>query len=81
MYGELKVTMMVESGKIVDVKLYIPPGMEINGFSGEANVITSLIGHKFSEESLNLLELHVGGLENDKDKFVTECLKQVVASA
>lgn len=79
--GEVKVTMVVEGGRIIDVILYVPPGLAANGFTGEASVVTSLIGHKFSEYSLQTLEHLLGGLENEKDRFVTECLKQVMIAA
>lgn len=78
--GDLKVTLTVEHGKISDVTLYVPPGFTSSGFTGEANVITTLVGHKFSEETLNRLEILLGGLASDKDRFVTECLKQVMTS-
>ncbi|EFA10961.1 lipoyl amidotransferase LIPT1, mitochondrial [Tribolium castaneum] len=77
---DLKVTMVVEGGKISDVNLYVPPGLVANGFSGNVNVITSLIGHKFSEEALDNLEWSLGALGSDKDKFVTDCVKQVMQS-
>nr|AFI81409.1 lipoate protein ligase [Phyllotreta striolata] len=77
---DLKVTMEVENGKISDVVLYIPPGLSTSGFSGNANVITSLIGHSFSDEALSGLEMMIGGLVSEKDRFVSECLKQVMIS-
>ena len=72
--------MVVENGKISDVNLFLPPGLAANGFSGNVNVITSLIGHKFSEEALDNLEWSVGTLISDKDKFVTDCVRQVMQS-
>ncbi|KAJ8923477.1 hypothetical protein NQ315_010055 [Exocentrus adspersus] len=77
---DLKVTMTVEQGKIVDVTLFVPQNISPEGFAGEANVVTSLIGQRFSEEALNSLEVLLSGLVNDKDKFVTECLRQVMSS-
>ncbi|XP_063928503.1 lipoyl amidotransferase LIPT1, mitochondrial-like [Zophobas morio] len=77
---DLRVTMVVENGKISDVNLFLPPGLAANGFSGNVNVITSLIGHKFSEEALDNLEWSVGTLISDKDKFVTDCVRQVMQS-
>ncbi|CAH0561865.1 unnamed protein product [Brassicogethes aeneus] len=77
---DLKITLTVESGLIADVSLYVPPGLSSSGFAGEANVITHLKGQRFEEEVFNNLELSLGGLVNDRDKFVTECLKQVVTS-
>ncbi|KAJ8983438.1 hypothetical protein NQ317_013200 [Molorchus minor] len=75
---DLKITMTVECGKISDISLYIPPGLSSSGFSGNANVISSLIGHKFSEEALNILENLLGGYVDEKEKFVSECLKQLL---
>lgn len=77
---DLKVTMVVEAGKISDVNLYVPPGLVANGFSGNVNVITSLIGHRFSEEALDNLEWSLGALISDKDRFVTDCVRQVMQS-
>ncbi|CAH1103532.1 unnamed protein product [Psylliodes chrysocephalus] len=77
---DLKVTLVVEHGKISDISLYVPPGLSANGFSGNANVITSLIGHTFSDDALNSLESMIGGLVSEKDRFVSECLKQVMTS-
>lgn len=76
----LKVTMTVDQGRIDDVKLFIPPGLSSTGFTGEASVITNLKGQKFTQDALNSWELLLGSLVNDKDKFVTECLKQVMTS-
>ncbi|XP_056646874.1 lipoyltransferase 1, mitochondrial isoform X2 [Diorhabda sublineata] len=77
---DLRVTMVVENGKINDISLYVPPGISSQGFSGNVNVITSLIGHKFSEATLGSLEMMISGLVNEKDRFVSECLKQVMTS-
>ncbi|XP_057651393.1 lipoyltransferase 1, mitochondrial isoform X2 [Diorhabda carinulata] len=77
---DLRVTMVVENGKINDISLYVPPGISSQGFSGNVNVITSLIGHKFSEDTLGSLEMMISGLVNEKDRFVSECLKQVMTS-
>jgi len=80
----LRVTMIVEQGRVSDVTLYVPPGLSSTGFSGEAKVITSLKGHKFTEDAINSLEWSLSGSEyglvDDKDKFVTECVRQVMTS-
>ncbi|KAJ8945600.1 hypothetical protein NQ314_009125 [Rhamnusium bicolor] len=78
--GNVKVTMTVEHGRINDVTLFVPPSLYSSGFAGEADVVTSLIGQKFSEEALDGLEGLLSSLVNDKDRFVTECLKQVMTS-
>lgn len=76
--------MNVEQGRISDVTLYVPPGLSSTGFSGEAKVITSLKGHKFTEDAINSLEWSLSGSEyglvDDRDKFVTECVRQVMTS-
>lgn len=81
---DLCITVKVENGKISDVSLFIPPGLTSSGFSGEARVITSLKGHKFSEDALSSLEYYLRAGESDymddKDKFVTECVRQVMVS-
>jgi lipoyltransferase 1 len=77
---DLKVTMIVEGGKIMDVNLFVPPGLVASGFTGNVNVITSLVGHRFSEEALDNLEWSLGALISDKDKFVTDCVRQVMQS-
>lgn len=70
----LKFTMNIEQGRINDVVLYVP--------LGEKKVITSLKGQKFTEDIINCLEyaLSEDGLVDDKDKFVIECIRQVMAS-
>lgn len=78
--GDIKVTMTVEHGRISDVTLFVPPSLSPESFTGEVNVVTSLIGQKFSEEALNGLEGQLSSLVNEKDKFVTECLRQVMSS-
>ncbi|RZB39550.1 BPL LplA LipB domain containing protein [Asbolus verrucosus] len=77
---DLKIAMVVENGKITDVNLFVPPGLVTGGFSGDVNVITSLIGQKFSEDVLDNLEWSLGALVSDKDKFVTDCVRQVMTS-
>lgn len=74
---ELKVTMTVEYGKISDIKLYLPA---TNDFNGEFNVITNLKGQLFSVDTINNFDLTLGNIFNDKDKFVSECVKEVMTS-
>lgn len=76
----MKVTMIVEHGRICDVTVFVPAGLSPECFTREVNVVTHLIGQKFSEEALNGLEESLSGLLNEKDKFVTECLRQVMSS-
>ncbi|XP_028149815.1 lipoyltransferase 1, mitochondrial isoform X2 [Diabrotica virgifera virgifera] len=77
---DLKVNMVVENGKISDISLYVPPGLSSQGFSGNANVITSLIGHTYSEDAVHDLEMMINGLVNEKLRFGSEHLKQVMNS-
>lgn len=81
---DLCITLKVEHGRINDVTLFVPPGLTSSGFSGEAKVITSLKGQKFSEDAMTSLEWYLGVGENsysdDRDKFVTECFRQVMTS-
>lgn len=81
---DLSVTLIVEQGRVSDVTLSIPPGLSSTGFSGEAKVITSLKGHKFTEDTISSLEWSLSGTEyglaDDKDKFVTDCVRQVMTS-
>ncbi|CAG9828579.1 unnamed protein product [Diabrotica balteata] len=77
---DLKVNMVVEYGKISDISLYVPPGLSSQGLSGNANVITSLIGHTFSEDAVHDLEMMISGLINEKLRFGSEHLKQVMNS-
>ncbi|XP_076262298.1 lipoyl amidotransferase LIPT1, mitochondrial-like [Rhynchophorus ferrugineus] len=79
--AQLKVTMTVEKGKISDITLFVPYGFTALGFTGEAKVIHNLKGKKFSIEAFNDLEDSLGVLLDDRDKFVTECLKQVMTCA
>lgn len=54
---ELKITLFVEKGIIQNVTLTVPPGIKsANGFHGEARVVTSLRGRRFSEEAVFILE-------------------------
>ncbi|VEN61736.1 unnamed protein product [Callosobruchus maculatus] len=77
---DLLVTMKVEKGNIADVKLKLPNGLVPEGSCGEVKVVTTLIGHRFSVEALGKLSDLLNLAESERDRFVTECLKQVVGS-
>ncbi|KAB0800546.1 hypothetical protein PPYR_06286 [Photinus pyralis] len=81
--GDLRVTMVVEHGRISDITVQIPSGLS-TGFSGTANAITSLKYQKFSEDAINALQQSICGsgygLLDDKDKFGTDCVRQVMTS-
>ncbi|KAG5895055.1 hypothetical protein JTB14_021022 [Gonioctena quinquepunctata] len=81
MCEDLKVTMIVEHGKIIDLILYVPSGFLFDGSAGNANVIKSLVGHRFSEDAFSSLESLLDDLVSEEEKFVTQCLKQVMTSA
>lgn len=76
--GNLKITMTVENGRISDITMFVPYGFNSLGFTGEAKVIHELKGKKFSVEAFEDLEASLGSFLDEKDKFVTECLKQVM---
>lgn len=74
--GEVKVTMTVEYGKITDIVVCLPQAM-----ASEGTVVSGLIGQRFSEHVLYTLEQMLSNVKSDTDRFVTECLKQVMISA
>lgn len=53
-------TLTVDKGRIIDISLYLPPGVVSSGFSGTADVISNLKGQKFSEATLFSLEHSLG---------------------
>lgn len=80
---QLKITVQVKKGRVADVVLNIPAGLTATGLQGDVKVITSLKGCKFTEEAMCSLESSLAVdtvLAADKDKFVTECVKQVMTS-
>lgn len=72
--------MTVEEGKITDIVICLPPSMATEGLT-EGSVISGLIGQRFSEHALYTLEQLLSDVKSDTDRFVTECLKQVMISA
>ncbi|XP_017782287.1 PREDICTED: lipoyltransferase 1, mitochondrial-like [Nicrophorus vespilloides] len=78
--NELHVKVEVNTGKISDVTLFVPPGLTSSGFTGEAKVVTSLRGQKFSEAAINSFESILGVNNNEKEKFVTDCVREAVCS-
>lgn len=64
-------TLVVENGLICDISVYFPPGLSSSGFTGDADVMTSLRGQRFTEEALTCLENAFGGSCNKyTGKFV-----------
>ncbi|CAH1997812.1 unnamed protein product [Acanthoscelides obtectus] len=70
------VTMTVEKGNIAGVKLKLIPEEPCD----KVKVATTLIGHRFSIQALSKLSDLLNLAENGRDRFVTECLEQVVSS-
>ncbi|XP_066247294.1 lipoyl amidotransferase LIPT1, mitochondrial-like [Euwallacea similis] len=79
--GSLNVTMSVENGMISDITIYVPYEFNSFGFTGEANVIHSLKGMRFSVQAFRDLEESLDSLLDEKDRFVTECVRQVMTCA
>jgi lipoyltransferase 1 len=81
---ELSITIDVNKGVVEDVVLMVPPGLAAaKGFSGQAQVVTSLRGQRFSEEAITLLQKALGELESPeqtRNEFVVHCMRQVVTS-
>ncbi|KAJ8955722.1 hypothetical protein NQ318_008594 [Aromia moschata] len=73
--GDLKVVVVIENGKINNISVAFPSGHAEN-----VNNVADLQGQKFSEEALNRLESVLSNLVDDRDRFVTKCLKQIISS-
>ncbi|KAL1492718.1 hypothetical protein ABEB36_010933 [Hypothenemus hampei] len=77
----LNITISVENGLISDITVFVPYGFKSFGFTGEAKVIHNLKGKRFSLQAFEELESSLDCLLDEKDKFVTECVKQVMSCA
>jgi len=81
---ELIITIDVNKGMVEDVMLMVPPGLKAaKGFSGQAEVVTSLKGQRFSEEAITMLQRALSELESPdqtRNEFVVDCMRQVVTS-
>ncbi|KAJ4430122.1 hypothetical protein ANN_22332, partial [Periplaneta americana] len=81
---ELSIHIDVNKGMVEDVMLTVPPGLKAaNGFSGQAEVVTSLKGQRFSEEAITILQKALSELkspEQTRNEFVVNCMRQVVTS-
>lgn len=75
--GSLNVTMTVEKGIISDITIYVPYEFNSAGFAGEAKVIHSLKGKRFSVQAFDDLDT----LLDEKDRFLTQCVRQVMTCA
>ncbi|XP_021915738.1 lipoyltransferase 1, mitochondrial isoform X2 [Zootermopsis nevadensis] len=76
---ELSITIDVNKGMVEDVMLMVPPGLKAaNGFSGQAQVVTSLKGQRFSEEAVTILQKALSELESPeqtRNEFVVDCVR------
>ncbi|PNF29215.1 Lipoyltransferase 1, mitochondrial [Cryptotermes secundus] len=81
---ELSITIDVNKGVVEDVLLTVPPRLAAaKGFSGQAQVVTSLRGQQFSEEAITMLQKALSELESPeqtRNEFVVHCMRQVVTS-
>jgi len=81
---ELSITIDVNKGMVEDVMLMVPPGLKAaKGFSGQAEVVTTLKGQRFSEEAITMLQRALSELESPdqtRNEFVVDCMRQVVTS-
>lgn len=72
-------TVVVEKGLIYDISLYLPPGLSSDGYAGVADLLASLKGQRFNEESLSCLENAFRGSRNKcTDKFVIDPEERVM---
>ncbi|XP_069686994.1 lipoyl amidotransferase LIPT1, mitochondrial isoform X2 [Periplaneta americana] len=76
---ELSIHIDVNKGMVEDVMLTVPPGLKAaNGFSGQAEVVTSLKGQRFSEEAITILQKALSELkspEQTRNEFVVNCMR------
>lgn len=81
-YPDINITMIVENARIEDVKMIVPPELSQNGISGEINIFSNMKGRKFTEDALKFLEDYFKDAvyADDKDRFVSDCVKQVMTS-
>jgi lipoyltransferase 1 len=81
---ELSITIDVNKGMVEDVMLLVPRGLKAaDGFSGQAQVVTSLKGQRFSEEAITMLQKALSELESPeqtRNEFLVDCMRQVVTS-
>ncbi|KAJ9587712.1 hypothetical protein L9F63_018863, partial [Diploptera punctata] len=76
---DLTITIDVNKGLVEDVMLTVPPGLKAaKGFSGEAEVVTSIRGQRFSEEAVTMLQTQLSNLntpEQTRKSFVVKCMR------
>lgn len=74
----VKIKITVDQGKITDINFDVPTELMTNATRGNINILTTLIGHEFSEDSLESIEWST--IACDKDKFVNNCVRQMLES-
>ncbi|PSN32985.1 Lipoyltransferase 1 [Blattella germanica] len=80
---DLTITIDVNKGLVEDIMLTVPPGLKAaNGISGQAQVVSSLVGQRFSEEAITVLQKALSDLKAPEQagNFVVNCMRQVVKS-
>lgn len=89
---ELAISLEVVKGIIEDVTLRIPPSMmTAKGFTGDAEVMTSLRGKRFCESAMEILGESLGesdshhatddqhnSSESEGERFVADCMRQTM---
>ncbi|XP_026275491.1 lipoyltransferase 1, mitochondrial [Frankliniella occidentalis] len=90
---DLAISFEVVKGVIEDVTLKIPPSMmSAKGFSGDAEVLTSLRGKRFCESAMEILGESLGqsesqhscaeqlgtSVETEGERFVADCMRQTM---
>lgn len=79
--SSLNVTMTVENGLIAEIALHMPFELNSLGFMGEPKIFHTLKGKRFSVQAFEDLEDSLDCLLDDKHRFVSECVKQVMTCA
>lgn len=77
-FGDVRISITVEQGMISDINIYEPPELITAGISRNVNVMATLAGLKFSEDSLDNFEWSTSSC--DKDRFVYNCVRQMLQS-
>lgn len=80
---QLQVTVTVVNGLVEDVGMRIPPTlMRSEQFVDDLKVMTSIRGHRFTEDALDELNASLGeqSLRDDGRQFVADCVRKVMAS-
>lgn len=79
----LQITLTVVNGLVEDVVMKIPQTLSMSEeFEEDLKMITSIRGHRFTEEALDELNASLGAQihRDDGKHFVTDCVRKVMAS-